>query len=247
MSRALGGKMEMCFRIAGRLKSGSSVLRPMDGLRRPDRWRDLVAGGRPSARSAWRARVHSASVSLDKLPQNQNAPGVNGRVDFARRKIDNGGNRHRLKEDAVSSSSPTSSPQDVRPNRYIYWAAILLLFYGFIETGDCLAVIAMQAGLIGNYYPAFIFPEIQHLMETGPIWFLPSFLFFTLLHLWSGVGLWRNRLWGWWMALFVTGAVIIFVPFLLPMSGGDMLIAIILIGLLLIGRFGRHTLPGGAS
>jgi hypothetical protein len=151
------------------------------------------------------------------------------------------------KEGVVSSSSQTSSPEKARPDRYIRWAAIFLLIYGVIETGDCLAVIAMQAGVIGNYYPAFIFPGIQHLMETGPIWFLPPFLFFTLLHLWSGVGLWRNRLWGWWMALFVTGAVIIFVPFLLPMSGGDLLGAIVLIGLLLIGRFGRRTLPGGAS
>jgi len=147
----------------------------------------------------------------------------------------------------MSSSSPTSGQRRDRPNRTIRWAAILLLIYGIIETGDCLAVIAMQWGLVDNYYPAFVFPGLQHLMETQPIWFLPPFLFFTVLHLWSGVGLWRNRLWGWWMALFVTGAVIIFVPFLLPMSGGDMLVAILLIGLLLIGRFGRQTLPGGAS
>jgi hypothetical protein len=49
------------------------------------------------------------------------------------------------------------------------------------------------------------------------------------------------------MALIVIGTVLIFVPFLLPMSGGDMLAAILLIGLLLIGRFGRSSLPGGAS
>ena len=140
-----------------------------------------------------------------------------------------------------------SNQREARPNRYIRWAAILLILYGVIETGDCLTVIAMQWGLVGNYYPAFVFAGLQHLMETQPIWFLPPFLFFTALHLWSGVGLWRNRVWGWWMALFVTAAVVIFTPFLLPMSGGDMLIAIALIGLLLIGRFGRQTLPGGAS
>jgi hypothetical protein len=147
----------------------------------------------------------------------------------------------------VSATSQFSLTEDGRPNRYIRWAAILLLIYGIVETGDCLAVIAMQWGLVGNYYPDFVFPGLQHLMETQPIWFLPPFLFFTVLHLWSGIGLWRNRLWGWWMALIVTGTVLIFVPFLLPMSGGDMLAAILLIGLLLIGRFGRSSLPGGAS
>ena len=147
----------------------------------------------------------------------------------------------------MSAVSHSASPGDARPNRAIRWAAILLIIYGVIETGDCLAVIAMQWDLVGNYYPAFVFPGLQHLMETQPIWFLPPFLFFTVLHLLSGAGLWCNRLWGWWMALFVTGAVIIFVPFLLPMSGGDMLVAILLIGLLLIGRFSRQTLPGGAS
>ncbi len=142
-------------------------------------------------------------------------------------------------------SEPTAT-DSVRPNRSIFWAAILLIIYGVIETGDCLTVIAMQLGLVGNVYPTFVFPGLQHLMDAQPIWFLPPFLVFTLLHFWSGVGLWRNRLWGWWMAIFVTAAVIIFTPFLLPMSGGDMLVAIVLIGLLLIGRFGRQTLPGGA-
>ena len=162
-------------------------------------------------------------------------------------KIDNGRNGIVSKEGIVSVSAKTTSSGDDRPNRLIRWAAILLIFYGIVEIVDCLTVIAMQWGIVGNYYPTMVFPGIQNLMETQPIGFLPPFLFFMVLHLWSGVGLWRNRLWGWWMALFVTGAVIVFVPFLLPMSGGDMLAAIVLVGLLLIGRFGRITLPGGAS
>ena len=146
--------------------------------------------------------------------------------------------------------SPTSSPaaQNAQtPNRLIRWAAIVMLIYGVIEITDSLTVIAMQMKLAPNVYPTFAFGEIQHLMETQPIWFLPPFLFFTILHLSSGVGLWRNRLWGWWMALFVTAAVIVFVPFLLPMSGGDMLAAVILVPLLLIGAFGRKSIPGEFS
>ncbi|HEY54159.1 MAG TPA: DUF2127 domain-containing protein [Caldilineae bacterium] len=143
--------------------------------------------------------------------------------------------------------SPSSSQNANKPNRLIRWAAIILLLYGAIEVIDSLTVIAMQLKLAPNVYPTFAFGEIQRLMETQPIWFLPSFLFFTILHLASGVGLWRNRLWGWWMAVFVTGAVMIFSPFLLPVSGADMLIAILLVGLLLIGYLGRQTLPGGSS
>ena len=143
--------------------------------------------------------------------------------------------------------SPPSSPNANKANRLIRGAAIVLLFYGAIEIVDSLTVIAMQLKLAPNVYPTFAFGEIQHLMETQPIWFLPPFLFFTVLHLASGVGLWRNRLWGWWMAVFVTATVIVFVPFLLPMSSGDMLAATILVPLLLIGAFGRQPVPGGFS
>lgn len=147
----------------------------------------------------------------------------------------------------MSPTSPSSSQNINKPNRLIRGAAIVLLLYGAIEIIDSLTVIAMQLKLAPNVYPAFAFGEIQHLMETQPIWFLPTFLFFTILHLASGVGLWRNRLWGWWMAVFVTAAVIVFVPFLLPMSGGDMLATVILVPLLLIGAFDRKSIPGGFS
>lgn len=140
----------------------------------------------------------------------------------------------------------TPDATNTPPNRMIRWAAGILLLYGAIEVLDSLTVIAMQLGLAPNVYPTFTLSEIQRLMDSQPIWFLPSFLFFTILHLLSGVGLWKNRLWGWWMALFVTGAVIVFTPFLLPISGGDMLAALILIPLLLIGAFGRRTIPGDA-
>ena len=145
-------------------------------------------------------------------------------------------------------TQPTSTVETTaRPNRLIRWAAGVLLFYGAIEIIDCLTVIAMQAKLVDNIYPTFAFGAVQRLMDSQPLWFLPPFLFFTILHLWSGAGLWRNRLWGWWMALFATGAVVVFVPFLLPMSGGDMLAAIVIIGLLLIGRFGQRSVSGGAA
>jgi uncharacterized membrane protein (DUF2068 family) len=68
-----------------------------------------------------------------------------------------------------------------------------------------------------------------------------------ILHLWTGAGLWRNRLWGWWMGLFATLAVMIFSPVLLPVSGYDLLVTIPIVGLLFIGRFGRQSITGGAS
>ena len=146
----------------------------------------------------------------------------------------------------IASSHPDGrSP--ATPNRPLRWAAILFLLYGAIEITDCAALIGIQAGAIPNLYPQFIFAEVERVMNEQPLLFLPAFLFFMTLHLWAGVGLWRNRLWGWWMGLFVTLAVMIFSPLLLPVSGYDMLVTIPLIGLLFIGRFGRQPITGGAS
>lgn len=129
-------------------------------------------------------------------------------------------------------------------HRWIRVAAVILILYGLIEIGDSLALVLMQAGVIGNLYPPFTFAEIDRLISETPLLMLPVFLFFTVLHLWSGIGLWRDRLWAWWMALFVTAVVMIMVPFLLPISGGDALAAIVLIGCLFIGRFDDRPLKG---
>jgi len=140
-----------------------------------------------------------------------------------------------------------AASQSASSRRMIRWAAIILLVYSAIETVDCLALIGMQTGLIANLYPPFIFKEIEQVMNGRPLLMLPAFLFFMLFHLWAGVGLWKNRLWGWWMAVFITAAVVVFSPILLPVSGADLLVTIPLAGLLFIGYFGQKTLNEGVS
>lgn len=117
-------------------------------------------------------------------------------------------------------------------------AAILQSIYAFVEVIDCFTALLMALNLVTNPYPQMLFKEMQSLFETQAIWLLPLFLFFTSLRLTSAIGLWRQRLWGFWMALLASGATLIMAPFLLPFTAAEMLLNAILIILLLIGFFG---------
>jgi hypothetical protein len=100
----------------------------------------------------------------------------------------------------------------------------------------------MQIGLIGNPYPPVIFEPFSRLLDEQPILVLPMFFFYTVLRLASGVGVLRNRLWGLGLTLFVCGATIIAVPFLLPLSGFDLLACAAIVGILLIVHSGSRPI-----
>jgi len=117
-------------------------------------------------------------------------------------------------------------------------AAVMQIIYALIEVTDCFAAILMALGVLRNLYPALLFAEIQSLFDEQPAWLIPLFLFYTTLRAFSAWGLWNNRLWGFWMALIVSGATLMMAPFLLPFTAVEMLLNGILIILLLIGFFG---------
>ena len=122
--------------------------------------------------------------------------------------------------------------------RLIRAAAIMQSLYALIEITDCIVAVLMVLGLLGNYYPKMLFQEMQTLFDNQAAWLVPLFLFYTSLRVTSAIGLWRNRMWGFWLALFVSAATLIMAPLLLPFTTVEMLLNGILVAILLIGFFG---------
>lgn len=121
-------------------------------------------------------------------------------------------------------------------------AVIIQAIYALIEIIDCGFAILMTVGIISNFYPPMLMPEIQSMFDSDPVWLIPLFLFYTSLRAVSAYGLWHNRLWGLWLTIFVTCATLVMAPFLLPLTTGEMLLNGILIMILFIGYFGKRPI-----
>jgi len=100
----------------------------------------------------------------------------------------------------------------------------------------------MALGLIANLYPKMLFAEMQTLFDRQPVWLVPLFLFYTSLRVTSAIGLWRNRMWGFWLTIFVTTATLMMAPLLLPMTTVEMLLNGVLMIVLLIGVLGDQPI-----
>lgn len=121
-------------------------------------------------------------------------------------------------------------------------AAALQSLYALIEISDCLIALLMALGLVANFYPKMLFQEMQTLFDNQAVWLVPLFLFYTSLRVTSAIGLWQNRMWGFWLAIFVSTATLIMAPLLLPFTAAEMLLNGILVAILLIGYFGNTPL-----
>ena len=121
-------------------------------------------------------------------------------------------------------------------------AVIIQSIYAFIEIIDTIFAVLMTVGLVSNFYPVMLMSEIQVMFDNDPVWLIPLFLFYTSLRGVSAFGLWHNRMWGFWLTIFVTSATLIMAPFLLPFTTGEMLLNGILIMILFIGYFGNKPI-----
>jgi len=136
-----------------------------------------------------------------------------------------------------STVVPSPKWRTTRPG-LIRAAAVMQAAYAAIEITDCIVALLMALGLLGNYYPKMLFQEMQALFDTQAAWLVPLFLFYTSLRLTSAIGLWRNRMWGFWLTLFVSVATLIMAPLFLPFTTVEMLLNGMLVVVLLIGFFG---------
>jgi hypothetical protein len=132
--------------------------------------------------------------------------------------------------------------QTTRSLKLFRAVAILLTIYTLIEITDCVTVLLMQFGLVANPYPPMAFQEFDKLFNAQPIMIFPIFLYFTSLRFVSALGMFRQRKWAFWTTVLVCVTTILWVPFLMPATGFELLIDALILFLLLLGRFGDQTI-----
>ena len=133
---------------------------------------------------------------------------------------------------------PTISPA-IRQNRSLFIGGVMQLIYGLIEVTDSVAIVLIAAGLVPNLYLGMISGDsgIAAMLENTPVVFIPIFWFFTGFRLLSAYWILMNREKGFWTALFVSGATLVAVFFLLPFSAIDLVAVGLVVGFLLNGYF----------
>ncbi|NHJ14370.1 MAG: hypothetical protein EAX95_11875 [Candidatus Thorarchaeota archaeon] len=138
----------------------------------------------------------------------------------------------------------------IRENRSIFVAAIIQLGYGLMELADSVAIVLITIGLIPNLYFPFLTgnAEIYAMLENMPVVFIPIFWCFTTLRLLSAFWILKNKIKGFWLAIFVSGITLIAAFFLLPFGAFDMLPTLPVVVLLFNGYFKeRRILEEGDS
>lgn len=125
----------------------------------------------------------------------------------------------------------------IKKNRYLLVAGLLQLIYGGIEILDCLTVLLVAVGVLANPYPPFIFAETNRTFEQHPLAIFALFVFFTHFRIFSGVGVLRNRAWGFWAMIFSLTSTVVMTPLFLPLSGIDIALLTVIMSCLLLGYF----------
>lgn len=129
-----------------------------------------------------------------------------------------------------------------RSKRLVRIVAVMLAIYAAIEMIDCATVILMHLSVIGNPYPHVAWSEFDELFSQQPIALLPVFLYFASLRGLSAWGLFRERVWGFWTAALVCATTLLWIPFLMPSVGFEMLIDGAILVLLFWARWGEAPL-----
>jgi hypothetical protein len=130
----------------------------------------------------------------------------------------------------------------VKRNRWLAAAGLFELIYGLAEAGDTFYVLLLQARLVPNVQLPWAFPEIGSLMDSLPAAFFPVFAFFSFGRIAAGAGVLRNRMWAFWLTLFLSLVTAVWALFFLPLGGFDMLGCLFIVATLLSGRFGRNAI-----
>ena len=133
----------------------------------------------------------------------------------------------------------------IRNKRLVRAVAVLLAIYTVIEITDCITLLLMHWGVIGNLYPQLAFAEFNALLASQPLTMFPVFLFFAMMRGLSAWGVFRERLWGFWTTIIVCVVTLLWIPFLMPAAGLtalEMPLDGLILFLLLKGRLGDQTL-----
>jgi hypothetical protein len=132
----------------------------------------------------------------------------------------------------------------IKNNKSLFVASILMLIYSVLEMADSIVILLMILNIVPNLLLIFNFEVqlIQTLLESQPLSLAPIFWAFTLMRVVSAVGLFKNRLWGFWIgiiSLIITMILsIVFVPF----SSFELLACSVILILLVVGYFNKKPI-----
>lgn len=132
----------------------------------------------------------------------------------------------------------------IKNNKSLFVASILMLIYSVLEMADSIVILLMILKLVPNLLLIFNFEVqlIQTLLESQPLSLAPIFWAFTLMRVVSAIGLFKNRLWGFWIgivSLIITMILsIVFVPF----SSFELLACSVILILLVVGYFKKKPI-----
>ncbi|MHA1377607.1 MAG: hypothetical protein ACTSRG_04390 [Candidatus Helarchaeota archaeon] len=125
-------------------------------------------------------------------------------------------------------------------NKLLLITSFMLLIYSFIEIMDSICLPLIVMGLIPNFYAESGILGLKFTLEIilNPEFFLPFFWSFTLMRVISTIGMFENKLWGFWSAICSSIITIFCSMWFFPFDSYELLVCSIILTLLIIGYFG---------
>lgn len=134
--------------------------------------------------------------------------------------------------------------ENIRENRYLFFAGICFMIYSIIEISDCVFLFLIIINVAPNLYlnMGIIIPEIRQILTNQPIFFLPFFLSFTLLRILSTIGILKNLIWGFYIGIISLILTMIMTLLFMPFGFFELFFCSIILVLLIIGFFGKKPI-----
>ncbi|MHA1998734.1 MAG: hypothetical protein ACTSU9_11480 [Promethearchaeota archaeon] len=140
--------------------------------------------------------------------------------------------------------------KQIRKNKYLYSATLLFLMYSIAECLDTVSLLFVVCYIIPNPFTTaglISIPEVQDIFANQLITMVPFFLGFTVWRTAATIGMFKNRQWGFWLAIGSLLITIILDMWLLPMGAFEILGCIIFLIVLAIGYCGDKPILGDES
>jgi hypothetical protein len=119
-----------------------------------------------------------------------------------------------------------------------------MLGYSILEIGDSIIVFLIAINLIPNLYLGSLFsvPIIQQLLQSQILVMAPIFWAFTLMRVTSTIGLFKNLVWGFWIAIISLITTMLITLLFLPVGAIELFGCSIILMLLIIGYCQDNTI-----
>ncbi len=145
----------------------------------------------------------------------------------------------------ASLNSAQGSKTSIKNNKYLFTAGICFLIYSIIEISDCISIVLIALNLMPNLYLSMTLVNvmgIRTIMEEQPILLFPFFLSFTLMRIFSTIGILKNYMWGLYIGIFGLVLTMLLTMLFLPIGFFEIFFCTIILILLLIGYFGKKPI-----